>query len=353
VEISAIEFTFAVMPKISVVILNWNSLGFLKKFLPLLHEYTPEEIAGIVIIDNGSTDGSLEWIQSESKRTRIIQLDRNYGYSGGYALGLKQIDTEYAVLINSDVEVTRDWLTGLLNFMETHAEAGAAAPRILSYDTRDQFEYAGAAGGWIDRYGFPFCRGRIFNSIEKDHGQFDTAEKVFWASGACLMVRMEAYRKAGGLDPEFFAHMEEIDLCWRMQKTGYDIWYYPGSTVYHVGGGTLPNESPYKLYLNFRNNLLLLHKNLDPGKRSSILFSRMIFDGIAALQYLIKGKPASFSAVLKAHRDFKKMRSGLYRDYSFPDESGITIPDGLYHGSIVIGFFLKGIRRFSQIRLYK
>jgi GT2 family glycosyltransferase len=337
------------MPKASVVILNWNSLEFVKSFLPVLHRYTPAESAEIVIIDNGSNDGSPGWIRQNYNDIRIIQLDRNYGYSGGYALGLKEIHSDFAVLINSDIEVTEGWIDGMLGFMETHPEAGALAPKILSYDNRDHFEYAGAAGGWIDRYGFPFCRGRIFNSIEKDSGQYDEPAKVFWASGACLMVRMESYRRAGGLDPHFFAHMEEIDLCWRLQLSGYGIWYYSGSIVFHVGGGTLPNESPYKLYLNFRNNLLLLFKNLGPAERSRILFIRMIFDGIAAFQYLLKGKFSNFGAVLRAHRDFKKMKRSEYKDYEFTTLADAKTLHGLYRGSIVIGFFIRGFRVFRQV----
>jgi GT2 family glycosyltransferase len=352
-EISAGEFTFAVMPKATVVILNWNSLDFLRKFLPAFQDFTPRDLADIVIIDNGSTDESLAWIRSEHPDIRTIELDRNHGYSGGYALGLEQVVSEYAVLINSDVEVTEGWIIGLLDFMDSHPKAGAVAPKILSHFNRNHFEYAGAAGGCLDAYGFPFCRGRIFNAIEEDHGQYDTPAKTFWASGACLLVRMEAYRKAGGLDPHFFAHMEEIDLCWRMQSAGFEIWYAPTSKVYHVGGGTLPNESPYKLYLNFRNNLLLLHKNLPQKSRSRVLFLRMILDGIAAIQYLVKFKPGNFSAVLKAHRDFKRMVKLHYQGSSLESQNTGKTPDGLYRGSIVVDFFIKGVRTFDQIRNHR
>lgn len=338
------------MQKVSIVLLSWNSLTFLKQFLPGLISNTPGELAKILVIDNGSEDGTVDWLAKEHPETDCIAYDQNLGYAGGYHRAMKSIDTTYAVLLNSDVEVKPGWISGLLDFMETHPRAGAVAPKILSYDDREHFEYAGAAGGWIDRYGFPFCRGRIFSSIEKDSDQFNLPERVFWASGACLMVRMDCYREAGEMDPLFFAHMEEIDLCWRIHAVNYEVWYDPYTSVYHVGGGTLPNESPYKLFLNFRNNLLMLHKNLPHRSKKWLMMVRGLFDTAAALQYLVRGKVANFKAVVRAHREFRLMRDRYYSDYRGPVvENPGRIP-GFYNGSIVFGFFLRGVRRFADLR---
>jgi GT2 family glycosyltransferase len=353
VEISKNRDNIKMNPLVSIAILNWNSLDFLKRFLPILIDRTPEHLAHVVIIDNGSTDGTAGWVATHYPDIHLMVLDRNYGYAGGYAIALEQLSTKYVVLLNSDIEVTEKWLDGMIQFMEEHPAAAALAPRILSHQNPGQFEYAGAAGGWIDRFGFPFCRGRIFNSLEDDNGQYSTPEKIFWASGACMLVRTEDYHHAGGLDPEFFAHMEEIDLCWRLQASGGEIWYYPDSSVYHVGGGTLPNESPYKLFLNFRNNLILLHKNLSGSMRRRILFSRQIFDGIAAIQYLFKGKPQNFRAVLRAHTDFKRIRKEKYGSYTARVFRDPLTFDGYYNGSIVAAFFIKRIRLFRNLRLQR
>ncbi|MFH0760085.1 MAG: glycosyltransferase family 2 protein [Bacteroidota bacterium] len=338
------------MQKVSIVLLSWNSLKFLKQFLPVLISHTPCELAKIIVVDNGSTDGTVDWLVREHSGIECVVFDHNLGYAGGYHRALKSIVTPYAVLLNSDVEVIPGWISGLLDFMEAHPKAGAVAPKILGYDDREHFEYAGAAGGWIDRFGFPFCRGRIFSSIEKDTNQFNVPEKVFWASGACLMVRMECYRQAGEIDPLFFAHMEEIDLCWRIHAVRFEVWYYPHTSVFHVGGGTLPNESPYKLFLNFRNNLLLLHKNLPRRSKKLILFTRRLFDWAAALQYLVRGKVANFKAVVRAHKESRLMRKQYYSDYQGPIEEQPTRITGFYNGSIVFGFFLRGVRFFSDLR---
>ena len=347
-EISAGECTFNPMIPVSIVILNWNGLTYLERFIPVLESCTPPEQGQIVVADNGSTDGSLKWLEEAHPGIRLIDLGQNHGYAGGYNLALEQIETPYAVLLNSDVEVTPGWLAPLLSLMDDSG-VGAAMPKIRSHAERNRFEYAGAAGGWIDRYGFPFCKGRIFNKIEEDTGQYEARGQVFWASGACMMVRMDAFRKAGEFDASFFAHMEEIDLCWRMHALGYTIWFEPSSVVYHVGGGTLPNEHPRKIYLNFRNNLLLLRKNLPRNRRRRVLFARMLFDGVAALKYLFEGKPRFFAAVLRAHRDFyqKAMRMGK-------PETGLQVanPDtypGWFNRSIVVEFFLLGRKRFSDL----
>jgi len=341
------------MQKVSIVLLSWNSLKFLKQFLPGLISNTPGELAKIMVVDNGSTDGTVEWLVQEHPEIESMVFDHNLGYAGGYHRALKSIDTPYSILLNSDVEVIPGWISGLLDFMETHPRAGAVAPKILSYNDREHFEYAGAAGGCIDRFGFPFCRGRIFSSIEKDTDQFNLPEKVFWASGACLMVRMDCYRQAGEMDPLFFAHMEEIDLCWRIHALGFEVWYEPRTSVFHVGGGTLPNESPYKLFLNFRNNLLLLHKNLPRRSKKGILFARGLFDAAAALQYLVRGKVANFMAVVRAHREFRLVRNRHYSDYQGLIEDNPSRIAGFYNGSIVFGFFLRGVRRFADLRIQR
>lgn len=321
--------------KTAVVILNWNGKGFLERFLPGLLISVQEEDAEVIVADNASTDGSMEMMSRHFPKVRTIRFDRNYGFTGGYNRALFQTDAEYYVLINSDIDVPSDWLGPLTEWMDTHPECGICAPKLHSYDNREMFEYAGAAGGYIDKYGYPFCRGRIMKHVEKDCGQYDTPARVFWASGACMMVRAELYRRLGGLDERFFAHMEEIDLCWRVQMNGYSVVCVPYSTVYHIGGGSLPNNSPYKLYLNFRNNLLMLSKNLastyavermdargvcpetDMRKAASYglkkagrtIFTRMVLDGAAAAVYLLTFRFKYFNAVLRAHRDFRKLRS--------------------------------------------
>jgi GT2 family glycosyltransferase len=352
-EISQRGINFERMNQVSVIVLCWNSLPFLRKFLPSLLANTPKEIADVLVVDNGSSDGTAVWLSDEHPEVVLKIFDRNYGYAGGYKLAIEGISTPYIVLLNSDVEVTPGWIGNLLSFMDEHPLAGAVAPKILSFADRGFFEYAGAAGGWIDRYGYPFCRGRIFNCIEEDRGQYELPARIFWASGACLMVRTEAYLVSGGLDPHFFAHMEEIDLCWRLHSNGYEVWYSPDSLIFHVGGGTLPNESPRKLYLNFRNNLLLLRKNLPSHLQTRILLIRKLLDGIAAFQYLFKGKPAFFIAVLKGHRDFYRIWKKEYSQYSGPAHASPARLEGWYNRSIVAAFFIRGKKTFKQLRVYR
>ena len=249
--------------KTAVVILNWNTKGFLEEFLPpLLDSVTRCDGAEVIVADNASSDGSLELMKEKFPQVKTIALDANYGFTGGYNKALKLVEAEYLVLINSDIEVTDDWLEPLVKWMESHPDCGACAPKLHSWQEKEKFEYAGAAGGYIDKYGYPFCRGRVMKRLETDNGQYDSPADVFWATGACLMVRASVYKGLGGLDERFFAHMEEIDLCWRMQLSGWKITVVPASTVYHVGGGTLPATSPFKLFLNYRNNLLMLENNL-------------------------------------------------------------------------------------------
>lgn len=323
---------------VAIVILNWNGLEMLKRYFPSLVANTPDKEAFIVVADNGSADGSPEWLEENYPDIRTIELDRNYGFTGGYNRALQEIDADYYVLLNSDIEVPQGWLTPLVNFMEENPDAGICQPKILSDIKRGSFEYAGAAGGFIDRYGYPFCRGRILSNIETDHGQYDEPEECFWASGACLVVRSSLFHHLGGLDESFFAHMEEIDFCWRAKLLGYQVWCVPSSKVYHLGGGTLPNNSPRKLYLNYRNNLLMLHKNLPDSIRRRRIFARMCLDGLSAMVYLVTCRWSFFKSVVTAHHDFHKMKAGL--DSSpFDEERNNT---GYYNRSIVLRFFLSG-----------
>lgn len=330
----------------AVVILNWNGLQMLQAYLPTLVARTTTPGAFIVVADNGSTDGSVEWLSASYPDIKLIRLDRNYGFTGGYNRALREIDADYYVLLNSDIEVGEGWLDPLLGWMEEHPETGICQPKVLSMAERDRFEYAGAAGGFIDRFGYPFCRGRILSNLEKDTGQYDEPEECFWATGACLMVRSALYHHLGGLDEDFFAHMEEIDFCWRAKLLGYQVWCVPASTVWHVGGGTLPNNSPRKLYFNYRNNLLMLYKNLPDSIRRKRIFLRMGLDGLSACAYLLTGRWAFFKSVWTAHRDYRRMRRN--EDPSPFEEERNTI--GLYDRSIVLRFFLSGKKlRWSDI----
>jgi len=338
------------MNKVSIVILNWNGKVYLERFLPFLIRYTTLPGAEIVVADNGSTDDSLEFLNAEYPAVRVIKLDRNYGFSGGYNRALEQLDSGYFLLLNSDIEVTEGWLEPLVSEMENDPGVAACTPKIMDLKQRDRFEYAGAAGGYIDKYGYTFCRGRIFDTLETDRGQYDDPVDIFWGSGACLMVRAGAFREAGGLDERFFAHMEEIDLCWRLQRMGHRIRYAPASKVFHVGGGTLERGHPRKTFLNFRNNLLMLYKNLPPNKRRRTICMRMILDGISAFRFLLQGAWSDFRALFRAHRAYYGMKK-LYKgtvagDYQHENS---VIAKGIYPGSIVKEFFLKGRREFGQL----
>ncbi len=298
--------------KTAVVILNWNTKEFLEKFLPPLIESTEGLDAEVIVADSASTDASMEMMSEKFPKIRQIRLEKNYGFTGGYNRSLALVEAEYYVLINSDIEVPKNWLSPLVEWMDTHPECGACGPKLHSWYDRDMFEYAGAAGGYLDRYGYPFCRGRVMSKIEKDTGQYDTPANVLWVSGACLMVRSSLWNSLGGLDDRFFAHMEEIDLCWRIQLSGFKVTVVPSSVVYHIGGGTLPKKSPYKLFLNYRNNLLMLENNLPKtiGRKRARrrILTRMILDGMSGIVYLITGKWESFKAVVKAHWEYRKLR---------------------------------------------
>jgi GT2 family glycosyltransferase len=338
------------MKLVSIVILNWNGQRYLEQFLPIPVKYTPHPEAEIVVADNGSTDHSMQYMEKEFPSIRTLRLEKNYGFSGGYNRALEQIDSTYFLLLNSDIEVTEGWLEPMLKVMKENEKVAACTPKLLNYHQKTHFEYAGAAGGFIDRFGYPFCRGRIFDAMEEDLGQYDDSTELFWGTGACLLVRSDLWFKVGGLDHQFFAHMEEIDLCWRLKKMGYVILSVPDSTVYHVGGGTLERGNPRKTFLNFRNNLLLLYKNLPSGQRGITIFIRVIFDGISALRFLLQGAFKDFWAVLRAHRAFYGMK-GSYKGTGKKNKTGKNnvIVSGIYPGSIVADFFLLGKKSFEQL----
>ena len=296
------------MKKVSVVILNWNGVGMLQKFLPGVIKYSQGEGVEVCVADNGSTDESVVWLQTYCPDVRLIVLDKNYGFADGYNMALQQVEAEYVVLLNSDVEVTPHWLDPLMEYMDAHPEVAACQPKIRSERNKALFEYAGASGGYLDKYGYPFCRGRIFDVVEEDKGQYDTVQPIFWATGAALFICLKDYRESGGLDGRFFAHMEEIDLCWRLRSRGRGIVCIPQSTVYHVGAATLKKENPRKTFLNFRNNLLMLYKNLPEKELKRVMFIREVLDGIAALVFLLKGEKEAARAVLQARKEFKRIR---------------------------------------------
>lgn len=360
------------MMKAAVVILNWNGISFLKKYLPILLEHTPASTGSVIVADNGSTDGSVAMLKENYPSVQVIEFDRNYGFTGGYNRALARIEAEYFVLINSDIRVSGGWLDSIIDFMENNPGADICMPKVLSEARYEEilslpdssghkhfFEYAGACGGFIDCYGFPFCRGRILSNVEEDSGQYDTPMEIFWATGACMVVKSSVWREVGGLDESFFAHMEEIDFCWRAKLLGHEVWVVPQSTVYHVGGGTLPNNSPRKLYLNYRNNLLMLYKNLpfredDTAaliKRNFFILKRMCIDGMSAAVYLIQGKWQFFKAVMNAHSDYRKMKGAAKispRLISYTNASSKNLA-GAYDKSIILKFFT-GSKRFSQLK---
>ena len=362
----------------AVVILNWNTEGFLKEFLPsLLRSVEKVEGAEVVVADNASTDGSMKVMTELFPNVKTLSFDRNYGFTGGYNKAFKELDEtdgpEYFALINSDIEVTENWLEPLVAWMDSHPDCGACAPKLHSYQEREKFEYAGAAGGYIDKFGYPFCRGRVLKRLETDNGQYDSPADVMWATGACLLVRSSVYRGLGGLDERFFAHMEEIDLCWRMQLEGWKVTVVPDSLVYHVGGGTLPAESPFKLFLNYRNNLLMLDNNLartfaleEFHKGSSIekaakkaarraqrrIFARKCLDGISVCVYALMFRFKSVKSVYRAHNEYhqltRKVNSKELEAYlqKHGTKAGVK---GLYGKWIILQSMLKGRQIFKHI----
>lgn len=337
------------MKQTAVVILNYNGAGMLRRFLPSVIKYSPE--ASIYVADNGSSDESCDVVRNEFPAVKLMVLDHNYGFAEGYNRALAKVDEEYAVLLNSDVEVTRGWLSPMTQFLDSYPEVAACQPKLLSFKQKDFFEYAGAAGGFIDKWGYTFCRGRIFNTVERDSGQYDDTTDVFWATGAALMIRNEVYKNNGGLDGRFFAHMEEIDLCWRLRSRGYRIACVPQSHVYHVGGATLKKENPQKTYLNFRNNLLMIYKNAPDCQLKKIMLFRKVFDNVAALKFLASGDYAAFEAVRKARRDFKAMRSGYDKARAENMKLAVTtrIPEVL-KSSILYKYYLGFKHTYSSLK---
>ncbi len=328
--------------KVAVVILNFNGESFLRQFLPAVIEYSKE--AEIIVADNASTDNSLRVVAQEFPAVRLIALTENFGFCGGYNRALAQVEADYFVLLNSDVEVTENWLPPMLQLLKEHPSIAAVQPKIKSYHQKELFEYAGAAGGYLDSLGYPFCRGRLFDVLEQDKGQYNDVKEVFWATGACMMVRAEVYRQLGGLDEDFFAHMEEIDLCWRMKKLGHSVFYQGASTVFHVGGGTLSKLSPKKTFLNFRNGLYLVYKNFSVAELVFKMPFRIILDWVAALRFALTGQVDHSMAILRAHYFFIRKLQNLTRKRRIHSDTYKENKAGRYGGSIVWDFFILGKR---------
>lgn len=337
---------------VAVVILNWNGRKMLEKFLPTVVNYSVED-AEVVVADNASTDNSLEYVERNFPQCPIIRLQQNYGFAEGYNKALRQVDADYFILLNSDVEVTPHWIAPLLSFMNTHGDVAACQPKLLSLTDKSKFEYAGACGGFLDKYGYPFCRGRLFDTVEDDMGQYDSAIPILWATGACLMIRSTDYWNAGGLDDRFFAHNEEIDLCWRLRIMGRKIYCLPASKVYHLGGGTLPKSNPAKTFLNFRNNLTMLYKNTPADELHKVMTVRWFLDYLAAIEMLVlKRNFGDFKAVFKARRAFRKWKNDFRADRNAMlqhyQRNGNNIPERKNY-SLLWQYYVKGVRRFSDL----
>jgi GT2 family glycosyltransferase len=322
----------------------------LRRYLPSVVDYTDASDTTIYVVDNGSTDDSIDMLRRDFPTVNLILFDHNYGFAEGYNRALKQIETEYVILLNSDVDVTPHWLTPLIAYMDVHPEVAACQPKLLSYLNPEQFEYAGAAGGFLDRYGYPFCRGRLMGTVETDSGQYDTIIPVFWASGAALCIRRQDYIEVGGLDKLFFAHMEEIDLCWRLRARGRLVVCIPQSTVYHLGAATLKRDTPHKTFLNFRNNLLMLYKNLPAGELRGVMFRRYWLDYLAALQFLLKGQPGNAFAVWRARKAYRQLRSlyAVVRADNLRKQLSVQIAERTGY-SILVKYYLQGVRYFSKL----
>ena len=338
------------MEKLAIVILNWNGEQMLRTYLPTVMRYSREE-AVVYVADNASTDGSLAFLKRDYPQCRLIELEKNWGFAEGYNQALKMIDAEYYLLLNSDIEVTHHWLTPMIEYMDNHAEVAACQPKLLSIYDRDRFEYAGASGGFLDRFGYPFCRGRIFDTVEADNGQYDDAAEILWATGAALMIRSKDYWEAGGLDARFFAHNEEIDLCWRLRIRGRRIMCLPESYVYHVGGGTLPKSNPMKTFLNFRNNLTMLYKCLPEEELASVMRWRWVLDYMAAWEMLIlKRNIGDFKAVYRARRAFKRWKKDFEADRKAIQSSrkAEKIPEQRMF-SLLWQYYVKGRKTFALL----
>mgnify|MGYP002623183513 CR=1 FL=1 len=337
--------------KLAIVILNWNGKDMLRKYLPTVIQNSRIEGVEVIVADNGSDDGSVDMMEKEFSTIPMIVLDKNYGFAEGYNQALHDLDAEFFLLLNSDVEIKdKDWLHPLLSFMEANPDVAACQPKLRSLLQTDMFEYAGAAGGFIDCYGYPFCRGRLMSCVERDNGQYDAVQDVFWATGAALMVRAKDFWTVGGLDGRFFAHMEEIDLCWRLRSTGQRVVCVPQSVVYHLGGGSLGQGHPRKTFLNFRNNLMMLYKNLPDSDLKKVMRVRSVLDVVAAFSFLAKGEYANFKAVFKARTAFKQMRNELEEDrQKIRERRSLTdIPEQAGF-SLLWQFYVKRNKKFSQL----
>jgi GT2 family glycosyltransferase len=331
--------------KTAVVILNWNGKKFLEKFLPGVIEHS-SPAAEIIIADNDSKDDSLDYLEKKHPGISIIRLKKNHGFAGGYNLALKEIKADFYILLNSDIEVTKNWIDPVIRTMEQDPSIAACQPKIRSYKEPETFEYAGAAGGFIDKYGYPFCQGRMFQSLETDDGQFNEAREIFWATGACMFVRADVFHKLGGFDDDFFAHMEEIDFCWRAKNQGYKIMYCPDSTIFHIGGGTLPKNNSRKTYLNIRNNIIMLFKNLESERLVRVLAARMILDYIAAIKFLVDGGFKDMAAVIKAHFYFWRNISRLKKKREKISHHKVS---QIYWGNVVLQHYLHRKKSFRQL----
>jgi len=337
-------------PRIAIVILNWNGKAHLETFLPSVIRNSPSSVQ-IIVGDNGSTDDSLNFLSEHFPPVRVIPLGANLGFAGGYNAILRQVEADYFVLLNSDVEVTENWIIPVIDLMEQHELIGAVQPKILAYKDKHKFEHAGAAGGYIDVLGYPFCAGRILDTTEVDNGQYQEDKEIFWATGAALFIKRRAWEQAGGFDADFFAHMEEIDLCWRLKILGYQVWYCATSTVYHVGGGTLQKENPFKTYLNFRNNLLMLQKNLPFWQAVFTLFIRFWLDFLALIRFLSEGKTKDAQAINKAHVNFfRNFWKTAKKRKQFRTFGMMT---GVYKGSIIWAYYIKKKKSFTDLQISK
>lgn len=330
------------MPNIAVIILNWNGAKLLREFLPAVVANTDPVLARVIVADNGSDDDSLAVLKNEFPDVEVMDFDKNYGFAEGYNRAIRLVDSEFVILLNSDVAPAPGWIAPLAEYMAAHPDVAACQPKLLSYTDKTKFEYAGASGGFLDRHGYPYCRGRIFATCEEDRGQYDEPMPIFWATGAALMVRRDVYIEAGGLDADFFAHMEEIDLCWRIHLMGWGIAAVPASVVYHLGGGSLPASNPRKTYLNFRNNLLMMHKNLPDASRGRKLLTRRLLDTVAWAKAVATLDFKNASAIWRAHRDFSKMRK-QYTSHPQTDLLDGGLPD------ILVDYYLRGRHRYSQL----
>lgn len=337
------------MPRVAIVILNWNGKAFLQQFLPGVIAHSPD-YAEVIVADNASSDDSVQWLQQNHRDIRIIQNLSNGGFAKGYNDALAHVQAEYFVLLNSDIEVTPGWLDPMIAMLDKDHSIAACQPKLRAFHAKDEFEYAGAAGGFIDKWGYAFCRGRMFDSYEKDLGQYNDVCEIAWATGACLVIRKSDWDHSGGLDPDFFAHMEEIDLCWRLRNRGRKIMYCPDSVIYHVGGGTLNKTSPRKTYLNFRNNLVLLTKNHSSRFFWLKIYLRMCLDGVAAFRFLLSGEAAHFWAVVKAHFSFwGSIGKTIGKRRKIKREVSVYATSCIYRGNIVVEYFLRKKKKFSDL----